>query len=82
MINRKKYVNVPRIFIKLFDNIEDVKRILENTSSETLSEFWNYKTTPNKKINNWISLINQQSKKIHAASHLPIDDMLSQLLIR
>ena len=49
IIKNTTYENIPKVYIKLFQNIEEVLDILINTSSIELSEYWNQKTTEKKK---------------------------------
>tara|TARA_B110000091_G_scaffold208115_1_gene247289 strand:- start:1307 stop:2362 length:1056 start_codon:yes stop_codon:yes gene_type:complete len=79
-IKNKTYKNIPRVFIKLFDNIDSVLEILMNTSSIELSEYWNKKTTENKKIMDWIELASMNSKSVQGAKHLDIKQMLTELI--
>src|SRR5690554_280900 len=50
LIKNKTYRNIPRVFIKLFDNIPFVLEILIDASAMELSEYWKEKTTEKKKI--------------------------------
>jgi hypothetical protein len=80
-IKNKVYKNIPRVFIKLFDNIDSVLEILINTSAIELSEYWNEKTTEKKKILDWIDLVSMNSKSVQGAKHLDIKQMLSELIL-
>jgi len=80
LIKNKVYKNIPRIFIKLFENIDTVLDILINTSAIELSEYWNKKTSEKKKITDWIELVSMNSKSIHGAKHLDIKQMLTKLI--
>ncbi|WP_400072355.1 hypothetical protein [Zobellia russellii] len=79
LIKNKTYNNIPRVFIKLFDNIQSVLEILINTSTIELTEYWNEKTTEKKKIMDWIELVGMNSKSVQGAKHLDIKQMLSEL---
>ncbi len=80
-IKDKIYKNIPRVFIKLFENIESVITILINTSAIELSEYWNKKTTEKKKIADWIDLVSINSKSVQGAKHLDIKQMLTRLIL-
>lgn len=80
LIKNKVYKNIPRVFIKLFDNLEAVLEILMNTPTIELTEYWNEKTTEKKKIIDWIELVSKNSKSIQGAKHLNIKQMLTKLI--
>lgn len=80
LIKNKLYKDIPRVFIKLFDNIDSVLEILINTSAMELSEYWNQNTTEKKKILEWIDLVSINSKSVQGAKHLDIKKMLSELI--
>jgi len=82
LINNKVYKNIPRVFIKLFENIDSILEILINTSAIELSEYWNKKTTEQKKINDWIGLISMNSKSIHGASHIDLNGLLNKRIFK
>ncbi len=81
LIQNKTYKNIPRIFIKLFDNIDSILEILINTSAIELTEYWNEKVTENRKVMDWIELVGINSKSIQGAKHLDIKQMLSELIL-
>ena len=81
LIKSKVYKDIPRVFIKLFDNIDSVLEILINTSAMELSEYWNQNTTEKKKILDWIDLVSMNSKSVQGAKHLDIKKMLSELIL-
>lgn len=80
LIKDKVYKNIPRIFIKLFENSGSVLEILMNTSALELSEYWNTKTTEKTKIMDWINLVSANSKTIQTTKHLDIKKMLTELI--
>lgn len=82
LIQHKVYKNIPRVYIKLFENIDDVLDILTNSSPIELSEYWNQNTTEKKKISDWIDLVSQNSKSVQGAKHLNLRKMLSELIFR
>src|SRR5690554_4284549 len=64
LIKNKVYKNIPRVYIKLFENIDSVLEILINTSAIELTEYWNEKTSENKKIMDWIDLVSMNSRSV------------------
>ncbi|MCV9385527.1 hypothetical protein [Reichenbachiella ulvae] len=76
----KIYLNIPRVFINLFENIESVLSILSETSADELSEYWNIKTTEKRKLAHWIGLVDLHSKTISSASHLNLKKMLEIMI--
>ncbi len=81
IIKDKVYKNIPKVYINLFKNIENVLEILLNTSSLELSEYWKEKTSENKKILNWIHMVSMNSKSVQKAKHLDIKKMLKELIL-
>lgn len=81
LIKNKTYKNVPRIFIKLFDNIDSILEVLLNTSSFELSTYWDMKTTEKKKLLHWIDLVAYNSKSVLGAQHLDIKKMLTEIIL-
>jgi hypothetical protein len=81
LIKNKTYKNIPRVYIKLFENINSVLEILINTSAIDLSEYWNKKTSENKKIMDWIDLVSMNSKTVQGARHLDLKQMLNELIL-
>jgi hypothetical protein len=80
LIKNKTYKDIPRVYIKLFDNIDSVLEYMTNTSSIELSEYWEVKTTERKKIMDWIGLVDYNSKSVQGAKHLNIKKMLTDLI--
>ena len=80
LIKNNVYKNIPRVFIKLFENIDSVLEILIHTSAIELSEYWNKKTTEKKKMMDWVDLVSMNSKSIQGAKHLNIKQMLMELI--
>lgn len=78
--NNNSFNNVPRIFINLFENIHDIIEILNNSSANQLSEFWDINTSDKTKIFDWIDLISENSKKIQGSKHLNIKQILTDLV--
>jgi hypothetical protein len=80
-IKYKTYKNIPRVFVKLFENIDSVLEILIDTSAIELTEYWNEKTAEKKKIMDWIDLVSMNSKSVQGAKHLDIKQMLTELIL-
>lgn len=80
LIENKIYKDIPRVFIKLFENIESVLDILINTSAIELNEYWNRKIKEEKKIIDWIDLLALNAKLVQGAKHLDIKQMLTKLV--
>lgn len=80
IINKKLYKKIPRVFLKLFRNIEIIKEIIINTSSIELSDFWKSNVTEENKLNEWINLVDNYSKTVSDTDHLNIKDMLNNLI--
>lgn len=80
IINKELHINIPRIFLNLFDNINSVVKILQETSAVELTEYWNQNTSDKRKIDDWIDLVHKYSKTISTASHLNLKNMLSTLV--
>lgn len=80
LITDTLYKNTPRIYIKLFENIEFILDILINTPAFELSEYWNVKTTEKQKITDWINLVSTNSKSMQTARHLNLKQMLTKLI--
>lgn len=81
LIKNKTYKNIPRIYIKLFENIDSVLEVLINTSSIELTEYWKEKTSEKKKIIDWIDLVSINSKTVSGAKHLNLKQMLNELIL-
>ena len=81
LIKNKTHKDIPRVFIKLFDNIDSVLEVMISTSAFELAEYWDMKTTEKKKIMDWIDLIAFNSKSVQGANHLDIKKMLTELIL-
>ena len=79
LVGKKKYKNVPRIFLNLFDNSDSIIQTLMTTSSVELSEYWGIKTTDKRKIADWIELVSSHAKNISDAKHLDIKQILAEI---
>lgn len=79
IINDNTYKEIPRIFIKLFENINEIFLIIADTSALELSEYWKQETTETDKLSDWIELVAYQSKSVKGANHLSIEQILLDL---
>ena len=82
IIGKKVYKSVPRIFINLFNNIENIIEHITETSAFELSEYWDTKTTDKTKIFDWIALVSENSNNIQDAKHLNVAEMLKELILK
>lgn len=57
VIDNKKYSQVPKVIMGLYDSLSLVKELLFLTSSEELSESWNCSVTDKNKFSLWVSLV-------------------------
>lgn len=80
IIGKKRYSNIPRIFINLFENLNSIIETIICTSSIELSEYWGIKTTERKKVEDWIEQVNENSKRISDAKHLNIKQLLTEMI--
>lgn len=70
--NKKTYINIPQIIIKLTESIGEIKETITNSNREDLASYWNIKVT--KPFENWIDLI------IDNTTHLDLKINLKQYL--
>ena len=82
VVGKKIYNNVPRIFINLFTNAKNIAEIILETSAFELSEYWQSKTCDNQKLEDWISLVADHSKKIQGTKHLDIKQIMTELILK
>jgi hypothetical protein len=82
MIKNKLYQNIQRIYINLFDNIDPLIDLLNDSSASELSEYWEHKITDKNKISKWIDLVWMHSKTVQTAKHLDIKKMLNDLILK
>jgi hypothetical protein len=80
VIGQKVYENVPRIFLNLFKNIDEILSILKNSLATELSEYWQIQTSEKSKIKDWVNQIELSSIKFHKAKHLDVKNILNQLV--
>ncbi len=79
-VGNKIYQNVPQILVKLFKNLPFIIEKLIQTSAIELSEYWGIKTTEKKKIDDWIELVSEHSKKITDTKHLNIKQIVIEII--
>ncbi|MBN1971111.1 MAG: hypothetical protein JW870_17220 [Candidatus Delongbacteria bacterium] len=58
---KKQHSGIPQILIKLSNSIDDLKIILDELEIDILEKYWNLSIK--NKVNDWIGLINENSKK-------------------
>lgn len=80
VIGSKSYVNIPRIFMNLFNDLYFIIEIIGQTSAIELSEYWGIKTTEKNKISDWIDLVSYSSTRIPDSKHLNIKQMITDLI--
>lgn len=80
-VNGEIYKDIPQIFIKLFKNIDNISKVLMNTPSTQLSEFWNINVTEKTKKQKWINLIGNNSQTIKGVTYLDIERILKNLIL-
>jgi hypothetical protein len=80
LADNKTFQNVPRIFLNLFYNIQDIFETLRHTSASELSEYWEIKTSDENKIFDWINLVEINANKISDAKHLNIKQILTDFI--
>jgi len=65
--NEKTYSGIPKVIIRMVTFLGEINRILNNTKSDTLQNFWGIKVTSS--IENWIDLVTENTKNMR----LPLD---------
>jgi hypothetical protein len=80
IVGKKLYNNIPRIFLNLFENINSIIETIILTPAIELSEYWGIKTTEKKKVEDWIELVYENSKRISDAKHLNIKQILIEII--
>jgi len=80
VLKEKTYENVPRVFLNLFENILNVLEILIQTPASELSIYWEFNTTEESKIFDWIDVVYNKSKSMNSTKHLNIKDILNELI--
>lgn len=79
-INNTVYKGVSRIFLNLFNAIEDVKQIVSDTPITELMNYWNIKTTEKTRMKDWITLVSDNSSQIRGIYHVNINSALTTLI--
>lgn len=79
-IKGKTFINIPRIFMNLFTNLDKVIAAINNTSAIELSEYWGKNTTEKDKFMDWIDIISDHSKKMSDTKHLNIKQIVFDLI--
>lgn len=74
------FINIPRIFLNLFSNINYINELIKETAAVELSEYWGIRTTDERKLLDWIDLVVMYSKEIKNIEHLNIREILGDLL--
>ncbi len=81
VIKDKRYHNIPRIFINLFENLIPIQKLILQSNHSELSHYWGCKTSDKTKISSWINLVDAQAKSLRGAKHLNVGHMLKHLLL-
>lgn len=82
LVGSQIYNKVPRIFLNLFANAKNIAEIILETSAFELTEYWETKTSDKKKLEDWIRLVADRSKKIQSSKHLDIKHIMTELLLK
>ena len=75
------YLNVPRIFLNLFENISQIVETIVSTPAIDLSDYWKTTTTEKQKLMDWIELVNTHAEKGRNVTHFDIKQMLTNLIL-
>ena len=75
-INGKRYRNIPKILINLFNDSYQLYSVIKDTSSNTLSDYWDLSVNERNKFEIWVSLIQENAKTIYDDS-LPILEIIN-----
>ncbi|MCC5945394.1 MAG: hypothetical protein JJT94_10685 [Bernardetiaceae bacterium] len=73
--------NIPRIFINLFENIDNIVPYIYATDSEELALYWKQPVRPTHKIQTWIDAITYYAKKNKQTNPDDIKAILQFLLL-
>lgn len=76
----KIYKNIPRILATLIHHLPSIVEVIIRTPAIELSEYWQHKTSERSKLNDWITLVAIEAKKIPDAKHIDIRDIVSHAL--
>lgn len=80
VIGNTVYQNVPQIFLKLFKYLPNIIGTIMQLPELELSEYWGMKTSPNKKISDWIELVSENANKNQNVKHLNIKQILTDII--
>lgn len=80
VMDTQLYQKVPRIFEGLFNNTANIAKIIKQTPSIELSDYWGIKSKDTSKVMDWIGLVWENVQTIQAAKHLPVREILTNLL--
>lgn len=61
LVNKQKYINIPRVISHIVDNAEVINQILNETDIKTLKDHWETYDYNLSKTENWISLVSKYS---------------------
>jgi hypothetical protein len=76
IIGRKKYINIPRVFLNMFSSLDSIIEHITVTPTTELNQYWETNASNENKVITWIDLIAEHSKKIADAQHLNIKEMI------
>ncbi len=82
ILGDKLLQKVPRIFLNLFINIQDIVELIFKISDNELSEYWEITTNEKDKLFDWIKLVEENAKNIKDANHLNLKQILFQLIFK
>jgi hypothetical protein len=70
------YKHIPRIFINLLENLDCLIEIIAHTPAVEFAEFWGIDTEENKKIEDWINLVCENSQKISEMKNIKLKEII------
>lgn len=76
VIGSRTHNNIPRIFVNLFEQLDQIIEIIGQTHAIELSEYWNFHTTEEKKLTDWIEIVSDYSKKVTVTKHLNLKQLI------
>jgi hypothetical protein len=80
VVSNKSYKDIPRIFINLLENLNALIEMISHTSAIELSEFWEKETEEEKKIEDWINLVSENSQKISGMKNIKLQEIINHKL--
>lgn len=75
-INGRRYRNIPKILINLFNDSYQLYSVIKDTSSKTLSDYWELSVNERNKFEIWVNLIQENAKTIYD-DYLPILEIIN-----